>query len=173
MTSPSTPETEAKRIRAFELYCTAGAEGKKRSVRSIAQELGVALSTAQYWQKQDDWDAKLGKILKETAHTAASVTEAIRARLRKGILDGLEEANKIIKGSGREREKILALRELTHIAVRLQALDLGNPAGIDAALDFKDDLEPNAPAEPDPDAPADSGRPDGREPSAPESEHSA
>lgn len=140
MSAPSTPETEAKRIRAFELYCSAGLEGKRRSVRSIAQELGVALSTAQYWQKHDDWDAKLQKVLKETAHTAATVTEAIRARLRKGILDGLEEANKIIKGDATARDKVLALRELTHIAIRLQALDLGSGGMAAEVTDFQDDL---------------------------------
>lgn len=153
----STPETEAKRIRAFELYCTAGLEGKRRSVRSISQELGVALSTAQYWQKTDNWDEKLQKVLKETAHTAATVTEAIRARLRKGILDGIDTANQIIKDpKTRERDRILALRELTHIAIRLQALDLGTGGmAADVPTDFKDDLLTDAPpADAEPSDPA-------------------
>jgi hypothetical protein len=146
----STPETEAKRIRAFELYCTAGLDGKRRSVRSISQELGVALSTAQYWHKHDDWDRKLQKVLKETASTAASVTEAIRARLRKGILDGLEKANDIIRDAKtKDRDKILALRELTNIAIRLQALDLGGNAQTEGTLEFQDDLPING-TEPDP-----------------------
>lgn len=152
MSASSTPETEAKRIRGFELYCTAGLEGKRRSIRSIAQELGVALSTAQYWHKQDDWDTKLQKILKETAHTAASVTEAIRARLRKGILDGIQEANQIIKNpSSKDRDRVLALRELTHIAIRLQALDLGaGGAAADIPTEFKDDLPDAASADAEP-----------------------
>ena len=148
----STPETEAKRLRAFELYCTAGLDGKRRSVRSISQELGVALSTAQYWHKTDDWDKKLQKLLKETSATAASVTEAIRARLRKGILEGLEKANDIIKDAKtKDRDKILALRELTNIAIRLQALDLGGVAASEGTLEFQDDLTPHGtPTDPEP-----------------------
>jgi hypothetical protein len=155
----STPETEAKRLRAFELYCSAGLDGKRRSVRSISQELGVALSTAQYWHKNDGWDLKLQKVLQETAHTAASVTEAIRARLRRGILDGLEKANDIIKDAKtKDRDKILALRELTNIAIRLQALDLGGSAANDGSLEFTDDLSTHgtdlSPAPEPTDAPA-------------------
>lgn len=157
----STPETEAKRLRAFELFCTAGLDGKRRSVRSISQELGVALSTAQYWHKNDDWDKKLQKVLKETASTAASVTEAIRARLRKGILDGLEKANDIIKDTKtKDRDKILALRELTNIAIRLQALDLGGGGAAETGFDFQDDLPLGTVTEPESEPAAGGGIPD-------------
>ena len=134
---------KAERTKAFELYMSAAATGKRRSLRSIAQELGVALKTIQRWRDADDWDPKINKILTEAAGAAETHANAIRRRVRQGLLDGLDQLNKIAKTANRDADRIHAVRALADIASKVEAIVSG-ASGADSSTalsDFKDDVE--------------------------------
>jgi hypothetical protein len=126
----SSPENEAKRLRAYELYLSAGEDGKRRSLRSISQELGVALSAVQYWRDQDGWERRLRETMLTAGRSAEMSTNQVKMALRKGLLEGVQQMYDIIQDKdGKAKDKILAFRELVSTSVRLRAIDFGGGDG--------------------------------------------
>src|SRR4030095_14698419 len=89
------PRDEADRLKAFELYLNASNGGKFRSLRSIASEVGVSSVTIARWKEVDHWDDKLNKALATTANTQESTSNAVKRKVRKGLLDGIDELHKM------------------------------------------------------------------------------
>lgn len=134
------PENEAKRLRAFELHLTASMDGKKRSIRSIAQELGVALSTVQYWRDQDGWERRVREALLTTARSADLAAAHAKMAIRDGLLKSLQAMHDVLD-KGTAREKVAAARAMAEIASRFQALDPSSLlAGKPEDIEFEDDL---------------------------------
>lgn len=138
-----------ERKKAFEIYCTATAEGRRRSFRSIAQELGVHINTVINWKNDDEWEKRLGRILDQSATTTETLSQAIKRRVRSGLLDGLDELAKIATEGKKDADKIAAVRALGDIAMKLEAISSGAGGGgkTEDLPSFKDDLvqEPSCP----------------------------
>lgn len=136
---------EADRIKAWELYLEATTGGKYRSLRSIASDLGVSAMTVGRWKEVDKWDEKLKKILAQTAGTAESTSNAIKRRVRRGLLDGLDELQALAtdeKVSARDR--IAAIKAISEIALKIDAVTagaFGKEGAAQKPVDFNDDLE--------------------------------
>lgn len=138
MAFQSTPENEAKRLRAFELYMGSTAEGKRRSLRSISQELGVSLNTVQYWRDKDHWEARVSQALQTAGRAAELASQSLKLLLRDHLRKGIHALGAIVE-SGSARDKISAIKQLADITVRLNALDLGD-GSVQAMPEWKDDL---------------------------------
>jgi hypothetical protein len=123
-TFKSTPENEAKRLRAYELFVSATTDGKRRSIRSISQELGVSLSTVQYWRDHDNWERRVREAMLSAGQAAEMASSHVKMALRKGLLEGIDQLHSIIT-KGDNREKILAFKALVDTSVRLRAVDFG------------------------------------------------
>ncbi len=120
----SSPENEAKRLRAFELYVSATSDGKRRSLRSISQELGVSLNAVQYWRDTDNWERRIREVMMSAGQAAEMASSHVKMALRKGLLEGIDQLHTIIE-KGDNREKILAFKALVDTSVRLRAVDFG------------------------------------------------
>jgi hypothetical protein len=151
-------EKPAERIKAFELYITAAADGKRRSFRSIAMELGVHETTVKRWYDNDDWAEKTRRMLDTTANTEETVSQHIRRLIRHGLIDGLRELGRLTCEADKDQDKIAATVALANIAGKMDAISSG--AGGEQKdktrdIQFKDDLpvpvssqEPPCPVDP-------------------------
>lgn len=138
-----------ERIKAFELFCEANAAGQRRSLRSIAQELGVHQVTVQGWATKDEWQTKLQRMLDQSANTTETLSQAIKRRVRSGMLDGLDELKRLAIGAKRDSDRIAATKALADIAMRMEAIAAGAGGGgkNEDLPQFQDDLaeEPSCP----------------------------
>jgi hypothetical protein len=121
----SSPENEAKRLRAYELYVSATSDGKRRSLRSISQELGVSLSAVQYWRDTDNWERRIREAMMTAGQAAEMASNHVKMALRKGLLDGIDQLTKIID-KGDDRMKVMAFKALVDTSVRLRAVDFAS-----------------------------------------------
>ena len=132
-----------EREKAFEIFLNAGKDGKVRSVRSVAQELGVHEATISRWRKIDGWDDKIQILIAQAAQAADTLTKAIKRRVRRGVLDGLDELAKIIKKSDKDADRIAAVKAMVEIGLKIDALAQAG-SGMEASgtlPEFKDDLD--------------------------------
>lgn len=134
------PDNEAKRLRAYELYLSATSDGKKRSLRSIAQELGVSLSAVQYWRDTDGWERKIREAMLTAGQAADLASSQVKMALRKGLLEGIQQLHSIIE-SGDDKQKIAAFRALVDTSVRLRAVDFGG--GDQPLPEWQDEVAPS------------------------------
>jgi len=116
---PQTVETESRRSRGFALYFTGNADGTRRSLRSIAQELGVVLHTVQYWRAADKWDERIRIHLAEKAKAALDDTTEIKVLMRDSLISHIRALNDVIVSSKRPSEKIRAIKEFVEIYKKL------------------------------------------------------
>lgn len=135
---------DSEREKAFELFLNASKGGKIRSIRAIAQTVGVHEATITRWRKIDGWDDKIHHIITQAAQAADILTNAIKRRVRQGILSGLDELLKMVKKSEKDVDRIAAVRALVDIGLRLDAIaqagtETGAASGSFPA--FKDDLD--------------------------------
>jgi len=132
-----TPVNAALRVKAFEMWCaTDPATGKRRSVRSIANELGVAGPTAMYWCKKDRWQQRLSDVLNATASDGG-----VRATLRFSLKDTIVELSRIVKNPKgyTAMERISAAKALADLGSRFHVLDDELP-GKQGVTQFEDEL---------------------------------
>jgi hypothetical protein len=139
-----TPKPDAERLKAFELFLESNTSGKHRSNRQIASTLGVSAMTIGRWREVDKWDEKVGKVLTESANASESTVNALKRRVRKGLLDGLNHLQNIatdVKTPARDR--IAAVKALAEIAVKMDAVVAASGAGSAQANvpEFDDTLE--------------------------------
>lgn len=137
------PRPEGDRVKAFELYMTAAANGKSMSLRAIASALGVSAMTIGRWREVDQWDQKVSKVLAEAATGAETTTNALKRRVRQGLLDGLSQLQSIALNASHDRDKIAAIKALADIAIRMEAITaaaVGPGGDSKQAIEFKDDL---------------------------------
>lgn len=138
------PKPEAERLKAFELYLESNVEGKHRSNRQIAAALGVSAVTIGRWREVDKWDEKVSKVLVESAGASESTVNALKRRVRKGLLDGLEHLQNIATDPKTPaRDRINAVKALAEIAVRMDAVVAASGAGQARGTvpEFDDSLE--------------------------------
>jgi len=149
--TPAVTPKDEERIKAFELYLAAEAGGKRRSFRSISQELGVHAVTVRRWYETDRWQQKVDQALRKNAKATVARVDSLKQAVRNGLADGLAELNSIVIGrASKTREKIEATRAIAEIAVKLGAITEqteGKVGKHDQSFDFKDDLAewPQAP----------------------------
>jgi hypothetical protein len=139
-----TPKPDAERLKAFELFLESNTSGKHRSNRQIASTLGVSAMTIGRWREVDKWDEKVGKVLTESANASESTVNALKRRVRKGLLDGLNHLQTIATDEDTPaRDRIAAVKALADIAVRLDAVVAASGAGSAQANvpEFDDTLE--------------------------------
>ena len=138
----NTPK-QAERLKAFELYVTAAADGKRRSFRSIAMELGGHETTITRWHHTDGWDTKVSRILDVSANTEETVSQHIKRLVRDGLTDGLRELGRLAVKAEKDQDRIQATKTLAEIASKIDAISTG-AGGTDKSqardLTFKDDL---------------------------------
>lgn len=135
-----------ERLKAWELYLEASNGGKYRSLRNIASEIGVSSVTIARWKEVDGWDEKLKKILVQTAGTAESTSQAIKRRVRRGLLDGLDELHNMAKDTKlTPKDRIDAIKAISAIALKIEAVTSGafgkDASNTQTVPDFSDDLE--------------------------------
>ena len=122
-----TPEQDARRDRAFELY-QAGV-----SLRKISKTLEVTLSTVQWWRDKDDW-----------AGRAASLTPkdsaAIRELLRAGFREGLQELERILLTTEDEAVRVKAALAFATLCKDFGIRPQQNSPAAYTTLHFDDDL---------------------------------
>lgn len=133
------------RLKAWELYLEASTGGKYRSLRNIASELGVSQPTIARWKEVDKWDEQIKKTLAQTAGTAESTSQAIKRRVRRGLLDGLDELQNIATDTNlAPKDRIEAIKAISAIALKIDAVTAG-AFGKDSANtnvpEFSDELE--------------------------------
>jgi hypothetical protein len=155
---PQTPEQRALRLRAYELYLAVDQDGRRRSLRSIAMQVGVTLGTVQYWRKVDKWDDRVAKAMQAQTAAAGAGAKAIAALLRTSLYEHIGTLNHIARDMTlRPADRIKAVGELADIAIKLKAIDPGdmadNRATLGRSLDFEDDVHGTTP--PDSGGPAD------------------
>ncbi len=139
------PRADADRLKAFELYLEASSGGKFRSLRSIASEIGVSSMTITRWRDVDKWDEKIKGVLVDSTKTAESNSQAIKRRVRRGLLDGLEELQSMAKDTALSaKDRIEAIKAISAIAVKVEAITagaFGQDAQSAAVTAFNDDLD--------------------------------
>jgi len=141
-----TPEGEARRLRGWELFLDAGPTGKRRSMRSIALELGVHPHTVEFWRKKDEWDAKLDEKLAARAEIVGAKAEAVTELLQSSLGHHVLALNKVIRMAQKDADKIKAIIAFVDIYRKL-GVPL-TPSSQGRPLTFTDDMgEP--PSEPD------------------------
>jgi predicted transcriptional regulator len=141
----------ADRLRAYELYLNSTLSGDRRSIRSIAQELGVNVTQVSAWKTQDRWTPRIDEALETTTALAESTSQVIKRLVRRGLISGLREIEKIINADLTKNhkvtadDKIKALRALAEISIKLDAIAQGAgpgaSGGMHKPMGFKDDLE--------------------------------
>lgn len=136
---------EQERIKAFELFLAAEGSGKRRSYRSISQELGVHEATVRRWAKIDLWAEKVHTALRQSAKATLKRVTSLKEAVRKGLGDGLYELNVLITAnSSKPRDRIEAVRALADIAVKLGVVIENTEDGVAGTgtqnLDFRDDV---------------------------------
>ena len=126
-----TPEQDARRDEAFEMY-RAGA-----SLRKIAQNAGVTLSTVQWWRDKDGWAARADALM-------PTDSAAIGDLLRGGFSEAIQCLNQIIVSPTKEEgeTRIRAILAYAKICKDLGVIRRGDLAKTPAALaaGFDDDL---------------------------------
>lgn len=140
----NTAPKDSERMKAFELYLSAGENGRRTSYRSIAQKLGVHEVTVRRWARVDKWQERLNKNLGETAQLSEATNSVIKRRLRQALLLGLEELEAIIGGAEKDADRINAIKAVAEIAAKAEALGSNiGASGKEAAgnVDFKDDIK--------------------------------
>jgi len=150
-----TPETESRRARAYALYAASELSGIRRSLRSIAQELGVALKTVQNWRDVDRWSDKLSVQLDERARAVGDVTRGIENLMRTSLSEHINTLNTIIRSGKTDADRIRGIREFVEIYRKL-GIPLPNADDVtvnDKPAEFEDDVP--APAEKKPGSSAD------------------
>ena len=138
-----TERPQADRLKAFEMYLSASTSGKSRSLRSIGAELGVSSMTISRWREVDKWDEKISKVLSEAATGAETTSNALKRRVRQGLLDGLSQLQHIAMNGSQDRDKIAAVKALADIAIRIEAITAAATAGQGEAvktIEFDDSL---------------------------------
>ena len=123
------PRPEQERVKAFELFLSTSLEGKPNSLRQIASAVGVSAMTIGRWKEVDEWDLKVSKMLSEAAAGADTTANALKRRVRQGLLDGLAQLQKIALQGDKDSDKIAAVRALADIAMRMDALTAVATAG--------------------------------------------
>lgn len=141
----------ADRLRAYELYLNSTLSGDRRSLRAIAQELGASVSQVSNWKAEDKWQTRVDEALETTTALAESTSQVIKRLVRRGLISGLREIERIIAvdlnktGKVTADDKIKALRALAEIAIKLDAIAQGATIGVggknNTPVGFKDDLE--------------------------------
>ena len=122
-----TPEQDARRDRAFELY-QAGV-----SLRKISKTLEVTLSTVQWWRDKDDWTGRAASLTpKDSA--------AIRDLLRTGFREALQELERILLTTKDEAVRVKAALAFAKMCKDFGIRPQQNSPTIPATLGFKDDL---------------------------------
>jgi transposase len=140
MRPTQTPESESRRQRAFDVYFRGGNDGSRRSLRSIAQELGVALRTVQNWRDRDRWDDKIRAHLDERARVKGDASREVTQLLQASLAEHVATLNDIIRSSKKPRERILAIKEFVEIYRKL-GVSLPTTAAPAEPIEFEDDLE--------------------------------
>lgn len=144
-----TERPQADRLKAFEMYLSASTAGKSRSLRSIGAELGVSSMTISRWREVDKWDEKISKVLSEAATGAETTSNALKRRVRQGLLDGLSQLQNIAMHGDHDRDKIAAVKALADIAIRIEAITAAATAGQGESdkkiLEFDDNLPEEGP----------------------------
>lgn len=153
MALQDTTPKEAERLKAYELYLNANLQGKRRSMRSIALELGVNPTTVTRWAEMDGWSQKVHAALLQTTQAAEATQNALKRLVRRGLLDGLTELHRIATKADRESDRIGAVRAMVDIALRIDAVTAAAGGGKDEQqpANFSDDLpaeEPTCPSVP-------------------------
>jgi transposase-like protein len=138
------------RIRAYKLFLNSTLTGDRRSLRSIAQELGVNISQISFWKSQDKWVSRVDEALEATTALAESTSQVIKRLVRRGLISGLKEIERIITADLKQNtkvtadDKIKALRALAEISIKLDAIAQGAGPGASGSstkpMGFKDDL---------------------------------
>ena len=136
---------EGDRLKAFEMYLEASSGGKYRSLRSIASEIGVSSMTITRWRDVDKWDERIKTVLVQTAGTAESTSQAIKRRVRRGLLDGLDQLQSMATDTSLSpKDRIDAIKAISAIALKIDAVTagaFGKEATANTIVDFNDDLE--------------------------------
>lgn len=137
---------EGDRLKAWELYLQASTGGKYRSLRSIASDIGVSPMTIGRWKEVDGWDEKIKKILVQTAGSAESTSQAIKRRVRRGLLDGLDELQAIATDTNLQpKDRIEAIKAISAIALKIDAVTSGafgkEEGTVSKPVEFNDELE--------------------------------
>jgi hypothetical protein len=136
-----TPETQNRRARAYAVYATGQFAGVPRSLRSIAQEIGVALKTVQNWRDADRWENRVQVQLDERAATVGTATKDIERLLRDSLAQHIRTLNSLIAAPGtKTRDQIAAIKEFVDIYRKL-GVPLPNTVEPETAPStFTDDL---------------------------------
>lgn len=138
-----TPEQAARRVRAFELYCTIDAAGERPTIRAIAHSLGVTTTAVRYWRVKDDWDQRLIDRNSEVARAITGVKQNLKALLRNGALEGVRSLIQIIRNKeSAADDKIKAAQAVFKMARDADAikLDLTDDPAVSTPVEFNDDL---------------------------------
>jgi hypothetical protein len=135
-----TPDTESRRHRAFDIYLHGSNDGSRRSLRSIAQELGVALRTVQNWRDRDRWDDKVRALLDERTRVKGDANREVTLLLQSSLAEHIATLNDIIRSSKKPRERILAIKEFVDIYRKL-GVSLPTTTAPAEPIEFEDDLE--------------------------------
>jgi hypothetical protein len=141
----------ADRLRAYELYLNSTLSGDRRSLRAIAQELGVPNQHVSKWKLEDKWESRVSEALETTTALAESTSQVIKRFVRRGLISGLKEVERIINVDLSKAkyvtadDKIKALRALAEIAIKLDAIAQGAGPGSGSSstkpMGFKDDVD--------------------------------
>ena len=145
--TPTSAESQARRLRAFELYCTVDSRGKRPTFRGIAHQLGVTVTSVNYWNKRDRWQDRVDTQNQETARAIERRQQDVKAALRDGVLDGIFSL-KLIAAGGPDvaaDDIIKSTLALVKIAKDLNAMDLLDTPNPTARTDLKfdDTTEPD------------------------------
>jgi hypothetical protein len=144
----------ADRLRAYELYLNSTLSGDRRSLRAIAQELGVPNQVVSKWKLEDKWESRVSEALETTTALAESTSQVIKRFVRRGLISGLKEVERILSIDLSKAkyvtadDKIKALRALAEIAIKLDAIAQGAGPGSGSSstkpMGFKDDVNDDA-----------------------------
>lgn len=123
---PTTAEDQARRLHAYELYCTSDAQGKRPTFRAIAHQLGVTVQAVQYWCRRDRWQERIAEKNSATSRAIEKRQQDVKVTLRTGILEGVISLRMIAMGGAEvaSDDIIKATLALVKIAKDLNALDL-------------------------------------------------
>lgn len=137
-----TPEDMARRVRAFEMYCSTDVHGQRPNIRAIALTLGITPQAVTYWKRVDHWDERVSKMDDKVAQDVAESSQALKTLLRGGLIRGLEALKNItLDPHAKADDVIKATETLAKIAKQFNAVDLDAaplPKGMGA---FNDSLE--------------------------------
>lgn len=174
------PAVEGRRVKAWHLYL-GDLDGKRRSMRSIALELGVSNRAVQYWREKDGWDAKLDEVLTKKADAEAKRAEEVTGLLQRSLSEHVLTLNKVIRGAKKDADKIKGIVAFVDIyrklGVPLNPLEQAKPLGFSDEIGVPGE-RPGTPdllgperrgLEPEPAEPSGASPVDGPEPVSPSS----